>query len=379
MLLSSLGSGLVRVAFTHGTTTPQLPYVFQSGLSARQIAGAIIAFMVGLFLFLGTALAAPISVTDESDVTVTFAEAVDRIVAFNAYNGEFVRAVAGIETLVGMDGNALKEVGYWPDDGSVAVAGVNQREPDYEAIIGLEPDVVIFPRNGAWQEARDKLATFDIPVLVLTGWDPLRHTANVAAIGDITGHPDRAEKLNAFFTGYQDLLKERLKGVKKRSIYVEHGADYHAPTPGSGWHDMIAEGGGDSILSDIDIAKQPASKGSVHSFVLEPEFILKKDPEVIIKFHQRSYLPASKAAQKVHFDSLLARPGWSDLQAVKNGELYTVNWFASGACSKIIGSLYIAKWLYPDQFEDVDPDEAMRVWLEEFQGVKDPSGYSYHE
>ncbi|MHA7777338.1 hypothetical protein [Roseibium sp. M-1] len=97
----------------------------------------------------GAALADPISVTDETDVTVTFENPVSRIVAFNAYNGEFVRAVAGVETLVGLDADGLKEPGYWPEDGSVAVTGQTQSEPNYEAIVALDPDVVIFPRNGA--------------------------------------------------------------------------------------------------------------------------------------------------------------------------------------------------------------------------------------
>jgi len=339
---------------------------------------ALKAFLVaGLTAFASTALADTISVTDETDVTVTFAEPVDRIVAFNAYNGEFVRAVAGIETLVGMDANGLKEPGYWPEDGSVTVAGQNQREPNYEAIVGLSPDVVIFPRNGAWQEAREKLGAFDIPILVLTGWDPLRHTANVAAIGDMTGHPERAEKLNAFYTGYLDLLEERLAKVEKRTVFVEHGADFKAPIPGSGWHDMIVQGGGASILGEIDISTQPASKGSVHSFTIKPEFVLKKDPQVIIKFDQRSYVPADPEIQAERFEALVNRPGWSDLQAVRNGETYTINWFAAGACSKILGSLYIAKWLYPEDFADVDPDAAMKVWLEDFQGVAYPGGYHF--
>lgn len=333
--------------------------------------------VAGLAAFALPAYADGISVTDETDVTVTFAEPVDRIIAFNAYNGEFVRAVAGVETLVGLDANGLNEPGYWPEDGSVAVSGQNQREPNYEAIVALQPDVVIFPRNGAWQEAREKLGAFDIPVLVLTGWDPLRHTANVAAIGDITGHPERAEKLNDFYTGYLELLKKRLAKVEKRTVFVEHGADFKAPIPGSGWHDMIVQGGGASILGDVDISIQPASKGSVHSFTIEPEFILKQDPEVIIKFDQRSYVPAAPEVRAERHEAIVNRPGWSDLQAVKNGETYTINWFAAGASSKILGSLYIAKWLYPQPFADVDPDEAMRVWLEDFQGVAYPGGYHF--
>lgn len=333
------------------------------------------ALFVAIALLPGAAVAGAIAITDETDTTVTFAEPVDRIVIFNTANGEYVRAVAP-ETIVGIDGGAKRDPGYWPD--TLPLAGTNQREPNYEAIVGLEPDVVIFPINGAWEEARDKLAAFDIPVLVFTGWNPLQREAIVTKTGLMTGHEAEAERLNTWFDGLYARLESGLAGVQKRRIFVEHGADWRAPIPGSGWHDMIIAGGGDSILSGVDIAKQPASRGSVHAFEIDPEVVIEADPEVIVKFRDRAYLGQPPAVQVSHYEALLARPGWSDLTAVKNGELHTVNWFVMNTAGKVIGSLYIAKWLYPEEFADVDPDEVARTFLEDYQGVPFPeNGYAY--
>lgn len=332
--------------------------------------------IVGIALLPGIALAGAIEITDETNTTVHFAEPVDRIVIFNTANGEYVRAVAP-ETIIGIDGGAMSDPGYWPE--TLPIVGANQREPNYEAIIGLEPDVVIFPINGAWEEARDTLSAFDIPVLVFTGWDPLQREAIVTKTGLMTGREDQAETLNAWFDELYARLESSLANVgDHRRVFVEHGADWRAPIPGSGWHDMIIAGGGDSILSDIDIADQPSSRGSVHAFEIDPEVVLAANPEVIIKFRDRAYLGQPPEVVTAHYGALLDRPGWTDLTAVKNDELHTVNWFVMNTAGKVIGSLYIAKWLYPDAFSDVNPDEVARVFLEDFQGVPFPeNGYAY--
>lgn len=55
--------------------------------------------------------------------------------------------------------------------------------------------------------------------------------------------------------------------------------------------------------------------------------------------------------------------------------MYSLIYYHFSACSKIVGALQIAKWLYPDRFTDIDPDAVMRQWLEEFQGVPAPGHY----
>lgn len=162
-----------------------------------------------------------IAVTDDTGRMITFNEPIDRAVVFNRYNAEFVRAVAGMEPIVGVDSWVTRDPTFWPDLEEGMLAGEGQREPNYEAIVALEPDVVIMPRNGAWQEAIDTLEPFDIPVVVLTGWDVLKHVPNIEAFGEMFGEPERAEQLNAFFTENMDLLAERLEGDEPKRVYLE--------------------------------------------------------------------------------------------------------------------------------------------------------------
>ncbi|MCG8509763.1 MAG: ABC transporter substrate-binding protein [Rhodospirillales bacterium] len=343
--------------------------------------------MKSVFALVGAALAAlsvfasasvqadTIAITDDTGRTVTFEKPVKRVVVFNRYNAEFIRAVAGLEPIVGVDSWVTRDPTYWPGLKDGMLAGQNQREPNYEAIVALEPEVVIFPRNGAWQKAIETLKPFDIPVLVLTGWDVLKHVSNIEAFGRLFGNEERAVRLNAFYTEHMNLLRERLSGVDPKPVYLEEKTPFRSVLPGSGWHDMIEAAGGRNIFAHIDIAKEPKTKGSVHNHEIDPEAVLAADPAIVLKLQPGSYPLHPAEFTQAFFSEALARPGFTDLRAVKSGAVYHMNYYLAGGCSKMIGALSIAKWLHPDLFSDVDPDAVMRTWLEEFQGVSYPGRY----
>lgn len=331
--------------------------------------------IVCLLLISTSAFAEPVEITDDTGRTLSFEKPLERVVVFNRYNAEFVRAVGGMKIIVGVDSWVTRDPTYWPDLQDNMLVGTGQREPNYEAIIALEPDVVIFPRNGAWEEAIDTLKPFDIPVVVLTGWDVLKHVSNIDAFGKMFGKPERAEKLNAFYTEHMSLLKERLSGVDTRKVYLEEKTPFRSVLQGSGWHDMIEAGGGRNIFEAIDIGTQPRERGTVHNFEVDPEAILVAKPDLVVKLQPGSYPLHPAEFSDTFFQEFAARPGIDEVPAMGTGSVYHMNYYLAGGCSKMIGALAIAKWLYPDRFEDVDPDAVMKTWLEDFQGVSYPGRY----
>ncbi|WP_114011565.1 ABC transporter substrate-binding protein [Cohaesibacter intestini] len=349
-----------------------LSNIWLSGLS--RLARAI-AFFVAFAATYSVATAAPINITDDSGRTLTFDKPLKRAVVFNRYNAEFIRAVADMDVIVGVDSWVTRDPTYWPDLKEGMLVGKGQREPNYEAIIAQDPDVVIFPRNGSWQEAIKTLEPFDIPVVVLTGWDVLKHVSNITAFGKMFDAEEKAAKLNAFYTGNMALLKERLEGAERKTVYLEEKTPYRSVLRGSGWHDMIEAAGGRNIFEHVDIETQPKERGSVHNHEVDPEAILKAQPDMIIKLQPGSYPLHPASFSQAFFEALKERPGFDALPAIKNGDAYHMNYYLAGGCSKMIGALSIAKWLYPDRFEDVDPDAVMKTWLEDFQGVAYPGRY----
>jgi iron complex transport system substrate-binding protein len=297
-----------------------------------------------------------------------------RVAVFNRYTIEFVRALAGTDVIVGVDSGPARDPTYWPGLHAEPV-GEGQSDPNYEAIIALRPNAVFLPRNSVWAKAREVLTPFSIPVIVLTCWDVLKHEANVALLGRLLGQPDRAAKLNAFYRHIADLLAERTAGLPRKRVYFEEVGDYKTVLKGSGWHDMIEAAGGTNVFGDLSPLDQPAARGNIQAFDVDPEEILVRRPEVIIKLQPNQYAPHTRAFSVAVLTAIASRPGFAELPAVASGEVFHVSYFLAGACSKIVGALQLAKWLHPERFADVDPGEAMRTWLEVFQSVPYPGGY----
>lgn len=324
----------------------------------------------------GTAGGRSLTLVDDVGRRVTLTLPVRRTVVFNRYDAEFVRAVAGMDRIVGLDGGTAKERDYWPKATPAMVAGQGQTEIDYEKVVALRPDLVLIPRNGDWKATEAALAPFHIPVVVLTGWDVLKHERNVDQLGQIYGEPARAAALNAFYRRYRDLLHERLAGVARRRVYLEEVGDYKTVLQGSGWHDMIELAGGENVFADVQIeAGKAEGRGAVQGFVVDPEAIVSRRPDVIIKLEPGRYAPWPADFSRDVLGRLVARPGFSRIPAVRDGEVYHMSYYLAGGCSKVIGALQIAKWLYPDRFADIDPDAVMGEWLTRFQGVPYPGGY----
>jgi iron complex transport system substrate-binding protein len=323
------------------------------------------------------ALAQPIKVSDETGFTASFDKPVTRIVALNRYNTEFVRAVAGSQAIAGLDRDAWIDRDYWPEVEEARVVAANQGEIDYEKIVAQAPDVVMIPRNGAWQEARQKLAPFKIPVLVLTGWDVLKHEENIALLGKLTGQSDRAAKLNAFYRKHIDLLAARIANVELKKVYFEADRENVTVLKGSGWHDMIAAAGGKSLFGDLDMNALPASNRNVNIFTVEPETVAAANPDVVLRLTPAVLAAVPEEKARALAASLKARPALVNSNAVKNGQVYLMSYYVAGGVSKMVGALQLAKWLHPDRFADVDPDAVMREWIEVWQGKKYPGQHTY--
>ena len=140
---------------------------------------------------------------------------------------------------------------------------------------------------------------------------------------------------------------------------------------------MLVQAGAKNIFDDIDIAKQPKSKGNKHQLSIDPESILRRNPDIIIKQIGSDFVPPSQEKMAKAIQDLKKRPAWSELNAVKQERVYIMSYFIAGGISKLIGKLYIAKWLYPEKFQDVNPDQVAKEWIETFQGVKYPGSHTY--
>ena len=317
------------------------------------------------------------TITDDVGRSVTLALPLKRVVVFSRYTTELIRAIGAMPAVVGVDFDGEKHPDYWPGVTQKMLAGSGQSSVNFEAIVGMQADAVFMPRNSDWKRTAQVLQPFGIPVVVITGWDLLKHEWNVALLGKLFDRPEPAARLNAFYRHWRDTLRKRLQGLAPKRVYFEEVGDYKTALQGSGWHDMIEAGGGQNVFGEIQLPGGKSARGNVQNFEVDPEEVLARQPEVIIKLQHGQYLPHPRAFSTALLTKLAARPGLQGSTAVRGGRVYHLSYYMASGCSKITGALQIAQWLHPQAMAGIDPEAVMGSWLHDFQGVPAQRGYAY--
>ena len=302
-----------------------------------------------------------ITVTDDQDRTVTIQGPVEKAVVLNSYGVEFTNAIGAGDKIVGTDRTSQSRLEYlgFTDDQIVA-EGIS--EINYESIAAAQPDVVIIPRNGSWEDAATQLEQFDIPVAVVTAWDYKVFDKTVELLGKIFSTETQAGKVSDFYHGIFDEIDERVKGTDAVKTYWETTEPYLTVLPGSGFHAIIEAANGDNVFKDFSVGASNDGEATV-----DPADVVERNPAVIVFEFEPSATPTGDSTFDDRFEEILARPGFDQIDAVKNKNVYVSNGWATSAVAKAIGAIYLAKWLHPDQFEDVDPADYLEQWVTEFQ------------
>lgn len=323
----------------------------------------------------GTAMAEVVSLTDVTGRQVAVDVPAKRIV-LGLYFEDYW-AIGGdqaMDRLVGISKSAWKDwrPANWEaylkvrpsldqlgDVGEVEVSNFS-----VEKLIGLKPDVAILAE---WQVKGigadyQRIIDAGIPVVVVDyqAQTQERHLASTRLIGRIVGADQRAEKIAAEYQTAIAEVRTRIEKAKlpKPSVYIELGnkgpGEQGASYGDYMWGKIAEVAGGNNITREL-----VETWGRV-----APEQVLAARPEVIVmsgsewRKHPTGQLmgegvTAEEARSRL--DGFAARPGWSSLPAVQNGRVYGVYQGDSRTIIDYTATQYMAKALYPELFEDVDP------------------------
>lgn len=322
-----------------------------------------------------TEAAETITLTDNVGREVELPYPVETAVSALRYNNELIRACGAIDKVIAVDLNTAQDREYWGMYDPENVIGKSQRELDYEKIVELDPQVVILPANGAYEEAIETLEPFGIPVFVISGYDTADFENQVSNIGKMFGTEEEAQEFFQYFNEKLEYIDTQLEGVEKRSVYMEATTPYSTILPGDPMYDMVEYACADNIFS-IDYENINASE-------VDPEEVITRNPDVIIKLVTPAealsgtglYEPPTLEEFRTAYEDIVTRAGWDGITAVQNDDIYFMTQFSHGGAGKLVGTCYIAKMLYSDLLPDLDPEEVFRAWMEDFQGFKNVDGH----
>ena len=294
---------------------------------------------------------------------------VTRAVVSNAYNAELIKGVGAIDRVVGVSNAIYADRDCYSMFNENQVISSGSGETNYEKIVELNPEVFILPNNGGYEEAIEKLTPFGIKVFVVNCYFTQDFEKNCRMMGDIFGKQEKAQEMSDYFMDQLDYINKQLEGVEKKRLYFEYRNPGTTTVPGDYFFNMVEYAHADNLFKT-----SPNKK-------IEIEAVITANPDYIFKVSQPEvpfvYTPPTPEAHKAVHDEIVSRPGWDEISAVKEDRIFLISGYGHGGASKLVGTMYLAKFLYPDLLPDLHPEQVLKDWQENFQQLKYTPGHTY--
>ncbi|MEA1864966.1 MAG: ABC transporter substrate-binding protein [Euryarchaeota archaeon] len=317
-----------------------------------------------------------ITLIDETERVVTVDKPIERLVAGYRHPIETLRSLkVPKEMIVGVEETWLDPV-FFPEFADTPTVGIVWN-PDVEAILSLNPDLVILygstspSREGALATATDVLELAGVTVIRVSLTRPETYPELVVKIGYVFDREEEADEFNEF-------IRRCLSSVSETTTIPEEDMPKVYFESSFGPYNVIMEScqpyigmaGGKDVFAGL-------------SGNIDPEAVVEQNPAIIVKKAPREYRDRigygvdaddTEAMEEIR-DEILNRLELQNVDAIKTGQVYVICGYltpggpVSGTRSFLLPA-YLAKMFHPDRFEDVDPTMLHQEYITEFQGLE---------
>jgi iron complex transport system substrate-binding protein len=283
-----------------------------------------------------TSAAAGVTLTDVAGRTVTIVATPERLISLAPSTTEILFELGLAPKIVATD-----DFSDYPAEAKnlPKIGGLNGAY-NYEQIVALKPDL-IFAAGITAPEAIKKLEDLKLAVVVVgaekTSFDSV--FADIALVGQATGQAEQAAQVTRAMQDQLAALKAKLATAKEKPlVYWELDATDPAKPysvgPGTFVGDLIALAGGTNVFAQ---AESPFPQ-------ISAEQVVAANPDVII---------LSDAAYGITVDSVLKRPGWQVIAAVKQQRVAPIddNLVSRPGPRLVAGLEAAARIIHPELFD----------------------------
>jgi iron complex transport system substrate-binding protein len=306
-----------------------------------------------------------LTLLDERGDAITVRKPVKRVIPEHITSLAAMRVLNAKDKIVSIGSTAAKKctgLTFLQDLAGLPTIG-NYSQPDYEAILSLNPDLLIAYRCGTLQEKLPGVTVFYAGYGA--PYPPEHLTVDIRKLGYILDKSNRAKAYIKWYKGHLDVITERVAGLledEKPRVYVFY------PLTGlymcKGTYPPVDIAGGINIGAGL---------GPGFATAVDPEWVIKQNPDVIIGTaipDNGAYETDDTSTLIAEREKVLGRPELANVTAVKDKKVYFVNAYALGLFPNYLLSIaYYAKWLHPDLFKDLDPQAMHQEYLDKFQGI----------
>jgi len=211
--------------------------------------------------------------------------------------------------------------------------------PNIEEIVAMKPDLVL--TDGYVAELVTKLDSLGIPIAVIDPKDINRVLTDIELLGNVTGSQKEAKELTSDMKRRIDAVVDAVSSASRPSVfYVFDATDTTKPWtagPGSFVDALISLAGGENV----------AASASDPWIQFNMEELVRANPDIIL-------VDSSHGTAAISPDQIKELPGWQDLQAVNEHQIYIIDSdLVNRSGPRIVQGLEgMAKILHPDLFKD---------------------------
>ena len=254
---------------------------------------------------------------------------------------------------------------------------------DIERAIAINADVILMNLGNYFKVMEsgivEKLEKAGIKtVFVDFRQAPTRNTVpSLLILGKVFGKQRESLEVIDFYISQMQKVYARVankKDSERPLVFIESAA-------ASGWGDCCSTFGDNNMGRFVSVAggRNLGTKlfGGFRGKV-SPEYIFKEDPDIIIGTgaNWSEAKPATRAVLlgyeadpydvQRRISDLANRKGWSDLSAVRSGNFYSIYHQFYNSPYNFVAVQYFAKAFYPDDFEDLDPEDTFVEFHDKF-------------
>ena len=302
-----------------------------------------------------------ITIMDSADRAVTVNKPVERIVVLHSDGASALKILGATDAVVGVTSVVLKKNYYFPELSDKPSVGYP--EYDYEAILSLNPDLVLYYGSGSYYKPKLLEIGEKLPGVTLVGLDFYKQATlryELELLGYVLDKKDEAAEYNDWCKEHEDAvndLVDALESEEKPKVFITMMKGYPGAIktygPASSCDMLCTMAGGVNIAGEL-----PATYPKVDS-----EWVASEDPDVIITFGYgtgQGWADTTKPEELVSVITDVEE--WSHISAVENGRVYACNYELLFGLDSIAGLTYWAMFMHPEF--DLDPEGVYREHYE---------------
>ncbi|WP_238178163.1 ABC transporter substrate-binding protein [Paenibacillus contaminans] len=240
----------------------------------------------------------PLTIKDASGVEVTFEKAPEKVVSLAPSETEIIFSVGAGDKVIGVD-----KFSNFPEQAK-SKPQVGDTNTNLETLIGMAPDVVF--ANSINKKVVDKIRELNIKVFMGDPKTLDQTIAHIEEIGTIMNKQDEGKKTADKMRADKQKIVDDVKNAPKKKVYMEFNPGW---TVGDGefMDELVRLAGGENV-----------GAGKAGWYKIDSEAIIKKNPEIIV------YSAGGNVKDTV-LEDIQKRPGWDQVDAVKNKKLVPIN------------------------------------------------------